>query len=375
MGRSDNMSVDLAGELAIRVQLRDERVAAVTIESTRPQVADTLLTGRTAGDAIALVPRVFTICGRSQAVAAQLAVEAARGETISVIARAQHTRAIEAEMAHEYLWHALIDWPKATGGLAQRDAYARARDALAREDTPVADAIGPVVEREVLAGSSGEWYDAARVPSFEIWIARAATPTARMLGAVQRDGSRHGAPRDARAVPLLPAFEGVTASRILSALEADAQFERAPTLDGKPCETGAIARLIQHSLVAALNQAYGRSVLTRLAARVTELARLACGQPAPKPLAGNRKLADGRGLGWVETARGLLLHVVELAHDEVKRYRIVAPTEWNFHPRGALPAGLADAHALNDRELRRRAEWLVQALDPCVTHRLEVVHA
>ncbi len=366
---------DLAGELAIRVQLRDERVAAVTIESTRPQVADKLLAGRTADDAVALVPRVFTICGRSQAVAAQLAVEAARGAAMTAAARAQRTRAIEAEMAHEYLWHALIDWPKATGGLAQRDAFARARDALAGEDTPVADAIGPVVEREVLAGASGAWYDGAHVPAFEIWIARAATPAARMLGAVQRDGARRGAPGDARAVPLLPAFEGVTASRVLGALEADAQFERAPTLDGKPCETGAIARLAAHPLVAALNASYGRSVLTRLAARVTELARLAAGQPAPRPLAGNRKLADGRGLGWVETARGLLLHVVDLAHDEVKRYRIVAPTEWNFHPRGALPAGLIDTRALNDRELRRRAEWLVQALDPCVTHRLELAHA
>ncbi len=366
---------DLAGELAILVEVRDQRVAAVAIESTRPQVADKLLAHRSADEAIALVPRVFTICGRSQAIAAQLAVEAARGEAMTAAARAARTRAIEAEMAHEYLWRALMDWPKATGGLAQRDAFARARDALARDDVPVAEAIAAVVEREVLAGESAAWYEGAHVPAFEIWIARAATPAARMLGLVQRDGPRHGAPPDARAVPLLPPFEGVVASRVLGALDADDGFERAPALDGKPCETGSAARLVQHPLVAALAEAYGRSVLTRLAARVTELARLAAGHAAPRALLGSRTLAAGRGLGWVETARGLLLHGVDLAHDEVTRYRIVAPTEWNFHPRGALPAGLVGVRAPSERELKRRAEWLVQALDPCVTYRLEIVHA
>ncbi|MBK6630066.1 MAG: nickel-dependent hydrogenase large subunit [Betaproteobacteria bacterium] len=45
----------------------------------------------------------------------------------------------------------------------------------------------------------------------------------------------------------------------------------------------------------------------------------------------------------METARGTLLHQVTLAGDHVAHYRIVAPTEWNFHPRGAFrarPAGL-----------------------------------
>jgi Ni,Fe-hydrogenase I large subunit len=164
-------------------------------------------------------------------------------------------------------------------------------------------------------------------------------------------------------VPLLPAFEGTAASRMLAALDADPQFERAPQLDQRPCETGAIARLAQHPLVAALDKAYGRSVLTRLAARMTELARIAAGRPAPKPLVGSRRLGSGRGLGWVETARGLLLHVVEISYDEIKRYRIVAPTEWNFHPRGALAVGLIGVRAANERALRQRAEWLVQALD------------
>ncbi len=366
---------DLAGELRIDVQVRDTTVVQVKIDSTRPQVADKLLAGRAVDEALALVPRVFTICGRSQAIAARSAVEAARGETPTAATLLQRTREIEAEMAHEYLLRALIDWPKATGGLAQREAFGRARDELAQDGGAVGDAVTGVVERDVLAGNSATWYDSAHVPAFEIWIARAATPAARMFGAVQRDGLRHGAPPDARAVPLLPAFEGTAASRVLAALEADPQFERTPQLDQRPCETGAIARLAQHPLVAALDRAYGRSVLTRFAARMTELARIAAGRPAPKPLVGSRRLGNGRGLGWVETARGLLLHVVDLSYDEIKRYRIVAPTEWNFHPRGALAVGLIGVRAASERALRQRAEWLVQALDPCVTYRLEITSA
>jgi hypothetical protein len=368
-------AADVAGELVVGLQMRGTTVARVDVASTRPQVADRLLARRTVSEALALVPRVFAICGRSQAIAAQLAVEAARDESPAAAMLAQRTRQIEAEMAHEYLWRALIDWSRDSGTAPRTAAFGAARAALAREDAPVAAAIASVVERDVLAGASSVWYDRADLSALESWIQRAATPAACLLGAVHREGTDQGAPRDGCAVPLLPPFAGSTASQVLKSLDADAQFERAPHLDGKPAETGALARLQSHPLVAATEEAHGRSVLTRLTARITELARLAAGRAAPKPVLGLRRLADGRGLGWVETARGLLLHVIDIAHGRIARYRIVAPTEWNFHARGALAAGLEGVHAADESALRRRADWLVQALDPCVTYRLEVTHA
>lgn len=365
---------DHGGELVVTLRLRRERVEQVQIDSTRPQLAERLFAGRTVDEALALVPRVFSICGRSQAIAAQLATEAARGVMADELTQAQRAQRVEAEMAQEYLWRALVDWSRATDSEPSIDALAALRKALARDDVVVTEAVRPVVERAVLAGDSRAWYEDEHVAAFEIWIARALTPAARLVALVQRDGARHGAPRDADEVPLLPPFEGV-APRLLRALEDEPQFERAPHLSGRPAETGAAARLAAHPLVAALDKAYGRSVLTRLAARITELARLAAGAPAPRPLLGQRSLGPGRGFGWVETARGLLLHWIELAGDAIARYRIVAPTEWNFHPRGALVAGLEGTTVASERELRRRAEWLVQALDPCVAFRLEISHA
>ena len=57
------------------------------------------------------------------------------------------------------------------------------------------------------------------------------------------------------------------------------------------------------------------------------------------------------------------------------RYRIVAPTEWNFHPRGAFSRGLAGIPARNEEEVRRAAALLAHALDPCVAYDLRVKHA
>ena len=358
---------DLAGELRVTLQVRDGRVQQVGIESTRPQLANRLLAGKPAVEAVATVPQLFSICGRSQHIAAELALAAARGAPGA--ADAAKVRSIEAEMAHEYLWRALLDWTRAAGGAADATILAAARSALAHDDREL---LRVIVERDVLGADARHWYEHERVPEFEIWIARGGTAAARFLGQVQRDGPRHGA----GGVPLLPRFDaGDTAQRIAASLDAEPDFERLPTFDGHPAETGAIARLRQQPLVASLASAFGRSTLVRFAARLSELARLACGEQAAAPLAGSLQLGAGRGLGWVETARGLLLHQIDLQGERIGRYRIVAPTEWNFHPQGALPAAMLGVHELDPADLERRTEWLLQSLDPCVTYRLIVDHA
>ncbi len=360
-------SPDLAGELNVAVEVRDGRVRQVRIDSTRPQLASRLLAGRTAAEAVAMVPQLFSICGKSQHVAAELALAAARGDART--ADAAQVRRVEAEMAQEYLWRALIDWTRAVGGEADATTLAAARSALAHDDREL---LRVIVERDVLGADARQWYEHEHVPDFEIWITRGVTAAARFLGRVQREGSRHGASR----VPLLPRFDtGDTAQRIVTRLDVDPDFERLPTFDGHPAETGAIARLQGQPLVASLGNVFGHSTLVRFAARLSELARLASGDPAPAPLAGSLRLGDGRGLGWVETARGLLLHRIDLDGDRVGRYRIVAPTEWNFHPHGALAAATLDVHELSAADLERRTEWLLQSLDPCVAYRLKVDHA
>ncbi|GMV58654.1 MAG: hypothetical protein AMXMBFR72_17590 [Betaproteobacteria bacterium] len=369
--------MSLESELTIRLRWDGAHVREVAIESTRPHVADRLLAGKPVDEAVALVPRLFSICGRAQGIAAQLAAEAARGMDGEPLAAAR-TRAIEAEIAQEYLWRALIDWPQAVDREPDSETLAAVRGVLAGDGAASARVVRDVIETQILDDDADDWL-ASHVPAFEMWIARAPTAAAQLAAEMQRDGPRHGA----SGTPLLPPLNAAIAARLVAALEADADFERLPQLDGRPAETGAVARMQSVPLAAALAAAYGRSILVRFVARLAELARLASGRAAPLPLLGSVMLGagrslsrgSGRGLGWVETARGLLVHLIELDGDRVKRYRIVAPTEWNFHPRGALAAGLAGAYAASEIDLRRRAHWLAQALDPCVAYRVEIAHA
>jgi coenzyme F420-reducing hydrogenase alpha subunit len=85
-------------------------------------------------------------------------------------------------------------------------------------------------------------------------------------------------------------------------------------------------------------------------------------------------LGNGAGIAWVETARGLLMHCVAGNGGRVLDYRVVAPTEWNFHANGALVQGLRGMTAASANEAMSKAERLVQSLDPCVAYEITVRH-
>jgi len=109
-------------------------------------------------------------------------------------------------------------------------------------------------------------------------------------------------------------------------------------------------------------------VWTRLTSRWLELVEIAArGATAtdggPLLAAGSLALARGEGIAWCEMARGLLFHWVRLDADgAVRDYRVLAPTEWNFHPAGALASEVARL----DPADTAAAGALAAAFDPCV---------
>jgi len=86
-------------------------------------------------------------------------------------------------------------------------------------------------------------------------------------------------------------------------------------------------------------------------------------------------LGDGTGLARVETARGLLLHLMQVKDGRVARYVIVAPTEWNFHPQGAFVGEIVGSPAATRDAAERLARRLALALDPCVGFEVAVEDA
>lgn len=98
-----------------------------------------------------------------------------------------------------------------------------------------------------------------------------------------------------------------------------------------------------------------------LAPRLRPL-NLLCAYPSTER-AHLHSLGDGQAIAWCEMARGLLLHWLQLdGEGAVAQYRVRAPTEWNFHPQGALALALA-ACAPQDVVA---AQTLAAAFAPCV---------
>ncbi len=77
------------------------------------------------------------------------------------------------------------------------------------------------------------------------------------------------------------------------------------------------------------------------------------------------------GLGQVEAARGRLLHRIQLDGERIRRYQIVAPTEWNFHPQGVVAQSLKTLSGDNE-QIEQQARLLINEIDPCVTYQLSV---
>jgi hypothetical protein len=156
-------------------------------------------------------------------------------------------------------------------------------------------------------------------------------------------------------------------------LRRDEGFALAPLWRGRTAETGPWTRLADRCS-SAPGVPY-LSVFMRLASRVADVARLAAPGGEHWLAQGSMQVAAREGIGWCEMARGLLMHWVVLddapAADgsvRVCRCRVLAPTEWNFHPFGAVARLLA---GLPPHATAAQVRLLAAAFDPCVTVHIE----
>ncbi|MDX1593909.1 MAG: hypothetical protein R3298_06650 [Gammaproteobacteria bacterium] len=357
------------GRLEVLVRWDGERVVTAVPLSTRPVEACRVIIDRTGREALAIVPLLFSLCARAQTAAAALALAAA-GDT-NLRRTAETDRAVAVESVLESLWRLLHDLPRALGETARVEAFADVRrELLASLGAAWADAFPAALARlEMLLGTEVVGHDGPGedADEYDAWLDGAATPVARWLGDL--DASGYGAWGQG-ATPLMPARPGGEALRRLAErLVSEPGFARRPDWQGRPVETGALALRQEEPLVQRLRGARGHSCATRLAARLVDLRRLVDGLAgrAPLDLCGNVSLGDRSGLGWVQTARGLLLHHATLdASGRIAGYRVLAPTEWNFHPSGALARGLEAQPVASEAALRRGVGLAVLALDPCV---------
>ena len=370
--------MQLEGALRIGLGVAAGRVARVGITSTRPDAARALLQGRRPSDIRAALPRLFSVCGRSQAAAGELACAVAAGEPATAEVLARCRAEVSAEVVREYVWHVLLEWPRRIGEQPARDAIAAARHSEAarvRATTPT-EGDAHAIAMAAFGVGAAEWLS-VRVPrELDRWIDAGATAAARFVRRMRdAEATDDGGPARRHAdVSFLGGDDRSAAMVALwSACEADPGFPRRPTCHGLPAETGALARLQSDPLIGELTRNLGGRVVARFVARLHELARLLTGRCSAA--VGVQALPSGGAAAWVENARGLLVHQVRLEDERAVTYRIVAPTEWNFHPDGAVTAALAGTSAADRATLQQRALRLAHSLDPCVACRVEVEDA
>lgn len=382
----------------VRLTLGGGRVARVAVASHRTTTAAAVLEGKPVQDALGLIPLLFSLCGVGQTTAGLRAVEAAMGIRVSPQEHAARAILVAAETVAEHATRMLVDWAMLTGVDPDFDGARRVREAAAAvqrvlyPDPRTRGRIGggATVVPPVLVATAAELAGAVQAGLLAVpvetfigaddlldWIDSADTLPARVLRAVQAEGL---ADAGAAPVPLMPEIDPVRLAARLDQTDV-AAFLRAPEWDGAVYETGPLARMHAQAAIASLRCRHGNGVLTRLAARVMDtaaamqkiirLARLLCDNAASVegPVGTAAGAGDATvhwGLGVEDAARGRLFHHVVVAQGRVARWRILAPTEWNFHARGPLAEGLLRLPAENEARVRRAADWMVMALDPCV---------
>jgi len=385
----------LEGEIVVTLHWDGRRVRRARVRSTRPLATPRVLAGRDARAAAAMVPLLYGVCANAQGAAAACALEAACGRGPSDAVLRVRGIATTLEALKEDLRRLLIDLPEAAdvpGAIATAATVHKAiapllaelRGALAfGAEAPVvaADRVAALgallrqhVESDVL-GMSADAFAAFDAPQrFVDWSRNAGTAPARIVRNVL-DGAPGLGVSDVRPMPR-PTMAAIDAV-VLPELDADAGFAREPRWAGEAVETGALAACTGHPGLGAFVAAHGNGVASRLLARLVEVARvvvaLSRGEAEERITAWSSRA--GEGAAAVATARGLLIHRARVDDGHVADYAIIAPTEWNFHPDGALARGLAGIAADDEPALLRAANLVVQALDPCVACRVEVARA
>jgi hypothetical protein len=390
------------GHLHITLIRRDGHVDAVDIVSTRPLQAARVFEAKTPDAVLQLLPLLYSICAMAQTQAAQLACERALGIMPSRAIRLARELLVCLETAREHLWRILIDWP----ALIDEDRQAalaapltrllpEARNALFVDgrafgfgvklhtaDWALQDLAGTLdglLERAVYGCPAREWLTIHDRAALDDWSGHSGGLAARVLRRLRDNGWENvGAVLPA----FLPPLPNDQLAARLAAPDAETFIAR-PDWDGVPRETTPLERRREVPLIRAL-LADGRSgLLARMTALLVELAELPIrvrelslalreARGVGTEAAGGDTAPRGAGLAQVEAARGRLAHCVELEHGSVRRYRIVAPTEWNFHPEGVAVQALLNLPAGDATLQRRLAAVLINAIDPCVDYDLIV---
>ncbi|MEW8585439.1 MAG: nickel-dependent hydrogenase large subunit [Candidatus Thiodiazotropha sp.] len=393
--------MNVEGEILIELYRSQGRVEKVAIRSSRPLQLTAVFEGKSVNELLRVVPMLYSVCATAQACAAAQACRQAMALNGDIRVEFAEKMLVDVETAREHLWRLLIDWsnyaeepvdsplvsslstllPAAKSACFGEGGLFTLEPALSLDGErfeSVIERLSKAAAEAVFSMPPAEWYAIDTAEMFDRWLDQTSTAPAKLLRRI-RD-RQTGRLADAGANPL-PSIDPLALCRRLGDEDAE-QFVATPDWMGARLETTSLTRMVSHPLLQNLSEHYGFGLMTRLTARLLELAAIP-GRLSDQleGLRGDRidtgssgsKTGVGEGLSEVEAARGRLIHRAVVEQGKIAKYQILAPTEWNFHPRGMVAKGLLSLPAVETSQLKAYADLFINTVDPCVGYRLEVV--
>lgn len=364
------------GRIDVTLELIDRRVSGVSIASSRPLGLWKALEHRSVDEALTLAPLMSSICSTAHGVAGLRACEHALGVDVDASEQAAREALVAAEVLQNHLWFWLITAPELMGEPPRMSELRQVRAQLGEVISSMGvqrgwTRLGGVartpdgprlkIALEALDVALDALGIAAAPPPFFEHLTRIAGP----VGAVFR--TVLNAPVAMAGVTVAPQASFEPASVAL-ALRTFPEFAARP---GR-MELGPIVTARQHPLVREATRCLGHGVGARLVARYVETCAAAEAlhhfaqnlQPVGAPTV--TPTARGQGFGVAGTSRGPLLHAVDVEQGHIVAWQVVAPTEWTFHPEGAVREALFGLTAPDVHLAALWARWVVLTMDPCV---------
>lgn len=383
-------NVGIEGKLTIRLSIAGDAVQEAAIESHRSVHACQALEGKTVIRCLDLFPLLFSVCATAQSCAAVRACENAMGRHPAEAVDMLRDKLVDMETVREHLWRIFLDWPVFMAGKPDKDsmmqviaiqrdyqkALCPAQSVLLPDATgsqpdrsgleTIQARLGRLLETQVFAMPCNEWLMIRDWETLTTWASQRQTVAARLIQYIVETGWSVAGRCAMRDLPTLPPGE-------LHQCFQDPRFVERPRWQSDCRETTAFTR-VHSPLLDTLKLTFGNGLLTRLVARLTELAQLSQRLlPLDTAMMARQGEATAKpqGIGQARAARGQLVHRVELQDSVISKYQILAPTEWNFHPQGVVVKALSRLNG-NSAQIAQQARLLISAIDPCVGYDLIV---
>jgi len=382
------------GKLLISIFPESKMDSKVTIASSRPLTISKMFIGKTPEQVLAIIPMMFNICGVAQSRAALSAMMQTLHCPIHPKLDCAREILLNIEIAKEHLLRIFLDWPKllnieyhnkelqyisrmnnnfCEAMFASRKAFTLNHTEFeAHKLEELIEGLEQFLALNVFSSSTQDWLS-HNSETLTCWAELEETLAAKAINHVRQFQLTALNNLSCNHLPELK--EELLLKRLDT--ENAQQFINQPDWSGKYYETTSLSRQQGHSLLNSLSEDSQNFLLLRWVARLVELAHV------PQKLkelhsiirqsdvAAKISLSE-TGLSQIESARGRLIHRVKIEDELISQYQILAPTEWNFHPKGILAQSLARLNTLDKNELNTMSHLLINAVDPCVGYDLKI---